>query len=72
LGAFLCAISFGRWKVSLSGLLLFMVSTIFFFYSFGEGLSIGIWTFVGWGLWVTFLGGIILFGLTVSDLVNRE
>lgn len=59
--AVLCLISFGRWKVSLAGCFFYVISIMLFFLSFGRGLSIGVKTLIGWGLWVTIVGGIVMF-----------
>ena len=68
LAAILSAFSFGRWRISLAGLLIWIVSLEIFFLSFGSGLGLGFSTEINWGLHLTLACGIIFFVLV---LVNR-
>ena len=72
IGAVNSIISFGRWKLSLAGFLFYVTSFFLFFYSFGRGLSIGIWTLIGWGLRVTLVGGIILLASAIINLIYEK
>jgi len=71
-GAIQSIMSFGRWKLSLAGFLFYITSFFLFFYSFGRGMSIGIWTLIGWGLRVTLVGGVILFASAIINLIHEK
>jgi len=71
-GAVLCIMSLGRWKISLVGCLLYLLSATLFFYSFGRGLSIGVWTLIGWGLRVSIIGGIVIFASAMMNFLAEE
>ena len=68
LAAILSAISFGRWKISLAGLIIWIISLEVFFLSFGSGLGMGFSTRINWGLQLTIACGAIFF---ISFLLNR-
>jgi len=68
LAAILSALNFGRWKISLAGLLVWIISLEIFFLSFGSGLGMGFSTRVNWGLQLTLACGVILF---ISFILNR-
>jgi hypothetical protein len=67
--AVLSLVSFGRWRVSLAGCLLYVISSMLFLSSFGRGLSVGVTTFFGWGLCVGAAGGIVMFASFVAHLI---
>ena len=43
---------------------------VFFFLNFGRGLSIGVKTQLGWGVYFTFLGIILMCGLSIVELMK--
>jgi len=70
LTSILCAFKFKRKWINF---LLFNISFlgfIFFFGSLGRGLSIGVRTFLGWGLFVTIIGIILMFILSLDKLIR--
>jgi len=71
-GAVLCIMSLGRWRVSLVSCIFYLLSVTLFFYSFGRGLSIGVWTLIGWGLRVSIVGGIVIFASAMMNFLAEE
>ena len=45
-----------------------ILGLVFFFMSVGEGISIGVFTYIGWGLEVTGLGILMLFLVSIIEL----
>ena len=64
----ICSLSFGNWKISLTGWCIWVISFMLFFLSLGRGLSLGIRTFVCGGFWITLSGGILMFISTLIDM----
>jgi len=74
IGAVLCLVSFGRWRVSLAGFFFYITSFLLFFLSFGRNpwVTLGLRTFFGWGLRVTVVGGFVIFTSVIVNLIWRE
>ena len=67
LGMILCSFQSGVNKYSVIGICSLIVAAILFFLSFGRGLSIGIRTFIGWGLYVTAFGSTVILAPMIID-----
>ena len=71
IGVFVYLISCNRLKINVIGSIVFFISFLLFFFSFGEGLEIGVRTKIGWGLQVTIVGGIIMFFSTFINILTN-
>jgi len=72
LSAFLSILKYKKNWAHFSIFVLYIVGIVFFFMSLGEGISIGVFTDVGWGLKVTGLGVLILFLFSIYELSRNS
>jgi hypothetical protein len=71
-GAILCTFSFGRFKISLIGWLLWFSSCLLFFLNLGGGLWLGVHTFFGWGFVATVIAGVLMFCSVLVDFLTQD
>ena len=64
-----------KYNFSFAHFILFIVAsigTIVFFFSVGEGISIGVFTKIGWGLELTGIGLLLLFIVSFSEMSRNS
>lgn len=71
-GSILCSFSFGRFKVSFTGWLLWCLSCLLFFLNLGGGLWLGVHTFFGWGFIATVIAGFLMFFSVLVDFLAQD